>query len=119
MKYYRKHFPHATVLPKMHILESHVADRIERWGVGLGLMGEQGAESIHASLNQIERSYLNMPNKVDRLLCVVREHHLRVDPEHQSLAPPLKKRNVIATTIQLSTSCQSCLLPTLLLCGND
>ena len=91
-----KRFPHATVLTKMHILGSHVADWIERWDVGLGLMGEQGAESIHTSLNQIERSYLNMPNKVDCLLCVVQEQHLRVDPEHQSLAPPLKKRKKAA-----------------------
>ena len=68
--YYRNHFPHATVLPKMHILECHVADWLEKWGVGLGLMGEQGAESVHTSINQIERSYLNIPNTVDRLLRV-------------------------------------------------
>ena len=51
MRFYRLHFPQTSVLP---------TGWIEKWGVGLGLMGEQGAESIHTSLNNIERSYLNM-----------------------------------------------------------
>lgn len=92
MKYYRKHFPEATVLPKMHFLEAHLPNWLEKWKVGLGFMGEQGAESIHAAFNNIERSYLNMPNKVDRLFRVVQEHHLRTDPELQSLVPAIKRR---------------------------
>ena len=82
------------MLPKVHLLEAHVPGWIEKWGVGLGLLGEQGAESIHTSLNNIDRSYLNMPNKVDRLLYAVKEHHLRVDPAHQQLAPPNKRRKM-------------------------
>ena len=74
------------------MLESHVPDWIEKWSVGLGLMGEQGAESIHKELNGIESSYRTMPNRVDRLLCVIREHHVRVDPEQQQLVPEIKKR---------------------------
>ena len=49
-------FPHSTLLPKMHTLEANVPDWIQKWGIGLGLMGEQGAESIHKSLNGIESS---------------------------------------------------------------
>lgn len=30
----------------MHTLEKHVVLRLEEWKVGLGLMGEQGGESI-------------------------------------------------------------------------
>ena len=89
MSYYRKHFPDASVLP---ILEYHVADWLEGWGVGLGLMGEQGVESIHTSFNSIELSYLNMPNRVDRLFRFVQEHHLRIDPEHRSMVPEPKRR---------------------------
>lgn len=92
MGYYRQHFPSATVLPKMHILECHILGWLEKWGVGLGLMGEQGAESIHTSFNLIEASYRSMPNKVDRLLCVVKEHHPRVDPEHRSMVSESKRR---------------------------
>ena len=94
MRFYRQHFPHSTVLPKMHILEAHVADWLQKWGVGLGLMGEQGAESIHKSLNEIEYSFRSMPNKVDRLLCAIREHHCRLDPEHQQLAPTISRRKI-------------------------
>ena len=100
MGYYRQHFPEASVLPKMHILECHVPDWLEKWGIGLGLMGEQGAESIHTSFNSIERSYLNMPNAVDRLFRVVQEHHLRVDPEHRSLVPEAKRRKKHSSTTE-------------------
>lgn len=32
----------------MHMLEEHVVPWLRMWHVGFGLMGEQGAESIHA-----------------------------------------------------------------------
>lgn len=99
MWYYRQHFPESTVLPKMHILEHHVPDWIEKWGVGLGMMGEQGAESIHSCFNGIEHSYLCMPNKVERLLRVMQEHHLRMDPENLSLAP-IKKLKKCTTAVE-------------------
>ena len=92
MHFYRQHFPESTVLPKMHMLESHLPDRIEKWGAGLGFMGEQGAESIHKEQNEIESSYRTIPNRVDRLLCVIRERHVGVDPEQQQLAPEIKRR---------------------------
>ena len=57
MSYYRTTFPEATVLPKMHILEDHVVDWIRKWEIGSGLMGEQGAESIHAHLNLLEAQF--------------------------------------------------------------
>lgn len=44
--------------------------------------------------NGIERSYLNIPNRVDHLFHIVQEHHLRIDPEHRSMAPELKWRKV-------------------------
>lgn len=77
-------------------LECHVPGWLEKWGVGLGLMGEQGAESVH-SFNSIERSYHSMPNRVERLLCVVKEHHLRVDPDHRSMDLEPKRRKKHST----------------------
>lgn len=98
MSYYHKHFPDASVLPKMHILECHVPDWLEKWSVGLGLMGEQGEESIHTSFNSIERSYLSTPNRVDWLFHIVQEHHLRADPEQLSMVPEVKRRKKHTTT---------------------
>ncbi len=51
MEIYRQNFPHATVLPKMHMLEEHVLPWLRKWHVGFGLLGEQGIESIHAHFN--------------------------------------------------------------------
>jgi len=53
MVYYRSTFP---VLPKMHLLESHVVPWIRKWNLGFGTMGE----SVHASFNRIERSFASM-----------------------------------------------------------
>ena len=50
MAFYRKHFPGATALPKMHMFEENVVLFIKKWRVGCGMLGEQGAESIHKYL---------------------------------------------------------------------
>ena len=79
MAFYRTTFPHATVIPKMHLLESHV----RRWHLGFGRMGEQGAKSIHACFNNIERSFACMiHNRVEQLCSVMKEHHLRIAPDN-------------------------------------
>ena len=59
-----------------------------------GVLGEQGAESIHASFNSIERVYSGIPNKVHRLLRVMQEHYLRIEPDNVTLKPQIKKRKV-------------------------
>lgn len=66
---------------------------IRKYHLGFGTMGEQGAESIHANFNSIERSFACMiHNRVERLQSVVREHHLRVSPANVVMQPPVKKR---------------------------
>ena len=92
MAYYRQEFSHATVLPKQHMLEDHVIPWLEQWRVGFGSMGEQGAESIHASFNTVERVYASTANRVQRLQGVLQHHHLQVNPENVSLKPSPAKR---------------------------
>ena len=93
MTFYRATFPRASVTPKMHMLEDHMITWLKKWRVGFGTMGEQGAESIHANFNNIERSFRNMVHdRVDRLRCVVREHYLRIAPENICLLPSVKRR---------------------------
>lgn len=43
---------HATITPKLHMLEDHVIPFLTKWGVGLGFLGEHGAESIHAACDE-------------------------------------------------------------------
>ena len=71
MEFYRKQFPRATILPKLHIMEEHVVPWVKRWCVGAGLMGEQGAKSIHAHFKRLERIH------VDRLKFIMKEHQLK------------------------------------------
>ena len=54
LAFYREAFPGATITPKLHMLEDHVVPWLEKWLVGFGLMGEQGAESVHASFNNMK-----------------------------------------------------------------
>ncbi len=70
---------------------------VKRWKTACGLMGEQGAESLHAQFNTAERSYNNMTDRVERLKVVLTNHHLQILPATKSLQPPpLKiKKNTI------------------------
>ncbi len=87
MEFYRKSFPNASVLPKMHVLEDHVVPWMRRWRLGAGLMGEQGAESVHAHIHRLETQYNGIVNPVDRLKYVVNEHNIESAPGLNSLRP--------------------------------
>ena len=63
------------------MLEDHVCPFLMRWGASFGLYGEQGMESLHASMNQLARSFTCIPNRKDRLSSVMKEHFMRVNPK--------------------------------------
>ena len=92
LSHYRRQFPHATITPKLHMLEKHIVPWLEQWKVGLGLMGEQGAESIHALFNFLKRTYQPIPSEVERLKCIMKEHFVRIAPSNASALPPPTKR---------------------------
>ena len=91
MTYYRSHFS-SSVTPKLHMLEEHVVPWIRRWGVGFGLLGEQGAESIHKYFNSLKRTYSGIPDDLQRLKQLTVEHHLHVAPANTTARPPIVKR---------------------------
>ena len=76
----------------MHILEDHVIPWLKRWRIGARMMGEQGAESIHAHLMRLERNHQGITNNVERLKYVVKQHMLETTPFLVALRPPLMKR---------------------------
>jgi len=78
----------------MHLMECHVVPFIRKWGVGLGLLAEQGAESIHAAMNKKEGAYKNIANDVDRLKYLLKEHHRQVCPVLVKQQPPIKRRKL-------------------------
>lgn len=92
MDLYKDVFPHATVTPKLHMLEDHVVPFLAKWKVGFGFLGEQGAESVHARFNSIRRNYVNIPNPVTRLKAILQEHLIQVCPDNISMLPQPKRR---------------------------
>jgi hypothetical protein len=97
LEFYRKEFPKesypkATILPKFHLLEDHMADWLRRFHLGAGLMGEQGAESIHAHLNRLENTYSTIPNRVDRLRYIYNMYAIETTPSLQTLKPTIQSR---------------------------
>ena len=54
-------------------------------------MGEQGAESIHAHMMRLERTY---HNEVDRLKYIVKEHLIESAPSLTGLRPQPKRRKM-------------------------
>ena len=92
LKYYRENFPRASILPKMHLLEDHMVDWLRQFHMAPGIMGEQGAESVHAHLNDLVRSYATMPNKLERLKQLFSMYQVETDPSLQALKPTVKTR---------------------------
>ena len=75
----------------MHMLEEHVIPWVRKWKFGLGFHGEQGAESIHAAFNTLQRTYSSVPNPTNRLKCMLKEHHTQASPYAKEQQPPIKK----------------------------
>ena len=73
---------------KMHLLEKHTKEWMHRYGIGFGLMGEQGIEGIHSKFNSYYRTYASMPEKVQRLRSIMQEHFLSVSPILEARMPP-------------------------------
>ena len=92
MSHYRSSFPHATVLPKMHILEDHVIPWLRKWHVGAGLMGEQGAESLHAHLHKLEMDNKGVTVPLNRLKYTFQMYNIETAPQLLELQPEIKKR---------------------------
>lgn len=86
MAYFRASFPEETFAA--HLLKEHAVIWIGRYGVGCGMLGEQGIESVHARFNSLQQTYSRIPQRVKRLKCIVKDYLISIAPE-----------NVIASTM--------------------
>ncbi len=66
--------------------------RLKKWGVGLGFLGEHGAESIHARFNTLRRTFAKIPDPTKRLHAILKEHLLQVCPDNLDKMPEVQKR---------------------------
>ena len=76
----------------MHMLEDHAVEWVKQRNVGFGLLGEQGAESIHARFNNLGRTYACLPKGEERLKSIVKAHLIGIDPNNVVARPPPAKR---------------------------
>ncbi len=91
LAYFRRTFPDSSIPVKFHLLEDHTVDWIRRFPFGLGLLGEQSAESVHAQVNRIKRMYVAVPSSTKRIHSTVQEQHLKCAPQLQALMPKSKR----------------------------
>lgn len=89
---YRSEIRHASITPKMHLMEDHVVQWIRQWQFGLGFHGEHGAESIHARMNSLLRTYCNVRKPLEKLKQTVIEHNRSVCPAVSHVRPQVKRR---------------------------
>ncbi|KAL5506255.1 hypothetical protein EMCRGX_G007860 [Ephydatia muelleri] len=96
MAHFRATFPGENIPIKMHMLEDHAVDRIRsNQHIGFGLMGEQGAESIHARFNRLYQTYSTVSSTshpVEKLKYIMKEHLLSISPTLITAKPPPSKR---------------------------
>ena len=92
MESFRASFPSSSISLKMHLLEDHTVPWARRTGAGFGLIGEQGAESIHARFNTLQSTYQCIHNMVDRLLSIVKKHSISIASWIVEAIPPPNKR---------------------------
>ncbi len=77
MSFYRDSFPHATVTPKLDMLEDHVVPFLEEFGVGLGFLGSRELSHFNSL-----RENMKVKNPVDKLHAILKEYLLQVCPEN-------------------------------------
>ena len=85
MEYYRTEWPNGSIPPKLHMLEDHATDFVERWKTGFGTYGEQGGASIHNEFNHLKLTYCRMQPASRLLESMLQEHYRRVHPESKAV----------------------------------
>ena len=83
MAFYRGNFPSASITPKLHLLEDHTVKQLKHFGVGFGMLNEQGGELIHTEFNRTGRVVSGMKDPLQRLMTIMKRHHLSTTPEIQ------------------------------------
>uniref|UniRef100_A0A7M5XJ63 Uncharacterized protein n=1 Tax=Clytia hemisphaerica TaxID=252671 RepID=A0A7M5XJ63_9CNID len=94
LAFFRRNFQSETITPKLHLLEDHAVNFMEKWGSSFGIYGEQGADSIHKTFNEMKTKYHSMKNDVQRVHAMMRWFiQSRLHSGHQRKPEFLKNKN--------------------------
>ncbi len=91
MAYYRSEFSNYSVPLKFHLLEDHAVEWFKRYPFGFGLLGEQGAESVHAVVNRLKVNFRAMRSDVKRLKTTMEEQHMKCAPQLEGRIPERRR----------------------------
>ena len=81
LRTYHHIFPKENITPKLHLLEDHAVSQLGKFGVGFGLLNEQGGELIHSEFNRIARVVQGMKGDLQKLTAIMKRHHTSTTPE--------------------------------------
>ena len=95
MDAFEERFPSASIPVKMHMLEDHMLEWVRGHSVGCGLLGEQGAESIHTRFNSLHCTFASVPDGREKLRKIMRENLISITPQNVAARPPPKKRKLL------------------------
>jgi hypothetical protein len=94
MDYFRTNWSKQNISPKMHMLEYHTYDFLNKWKTGCGFYGEQGGESAHNGINRMKHRFSNVKNDLDQMRYIMKEHLTQTNPKAQAIKPERKTRNL-------------------------
>ena len=95
-----------NITPKLHLFEGHVVASMKRFDVGLGLLGEQGRESIHAQFNSLSRTFNSAVHELNRLTMVMRQHCWTTLPQQVAKVPLVNTHNGYKSSEPIQRSCR-------------
>eukprot|EP00731_Ephydatia_muelleri_P014501 Em0008g221a len=79
-------------------MQDHMLQWLSMHQAGCGLMGEQGAESIHTKFNSSLRTYSAIKDPVAKMKSILQDHYLSISPHMTSALPLPKKRKLKKTS---------------------
>ena len=87
MCFFRAEFPRIQIIPKQHLLEHHCVPWVQRYGMGISLLSEQGGESSHSIINSLMINARGIRDKQLQLTHLLRQQLALVAPALQAVNP--------------------------------
>ena len=79
------------IFPKLHFLETHCLEWIEKYPFRMGLFSEQGSESLHAYVRILEIRFHGIPNEEKKIKSLMQKYLYQVSPSLIALFLKIKK----------------------------
>ena len=92
MDFYRSDIAKQKIIPKQHILECHSTDFMRLWKFGLGFLGEQGGEEMHAFINELKVRVRGIVDPEQKIRVLMKEQLTIVSPRVKAAMPTDKRQ---------------------------